>query len=343
MAPPADSPARRLAGRVIGAAIVAGALATTLLVLALNRRHPRTDDAYVRANVVGIAPHVNGPIVELPVIDNQPVREGDLLFAIDARPYEAVLQQAQADLALAESEIAAQENAIAAAQAEVTRREAEAAYADDYLKRLEPLLGRKFVTTDKVEDARAKKRATDAALNEARQQLERARNLLAQVGELNARREVARAAVRSAELDVEYCRVQAPFDAFVTNLNIAVGEYARQGQQVFALVDRRHWYVMANFRETFLDAIRPGMTADVFLPAYPDRHFRGVVQGTGWAIHQINGETVGVLPAVEPTLNWVRFAQRFPVRIALTDPDPERPFRMGATAVVTIRGEQTAQ
>jgi membrane fusion protein, multidrug efflux system len=154
---------------------------------------------------------------------------------------------------------------------------------------------------------------------------------------------VARATVRRAELDVEYCRVQAPFDAFVTNLNIAVGEYARQGQQVFALVDRRHWYVMANFRETFLDAIRPGMTADVFLPAYPDRHFHGVVQGTGWAIHQINGATVSMLPAVQPTLNWVRFAQRFPVRIALTDADPERPFRMGATAVVTIRGDRAAR
>jgi membrane fusion protein, multidrug efflux system len=343
VAAPTASLALRFAARLIGAAIVVSALAATVWVLALNRRYPRTDDAYVRANVVGIAPHVSGPIVELPVSDNQAVSQGDLLFAVDARPYEAALQKARGDLALTESEIAAQQNAIGAAQADVTRREAEAAYAADYVRRLEPLLGRKFVTSDKVEDARAKQRAATAALAEAHHQLERARNLLAQVGELNARREVARAVVRQAELNVEYCRVRAPFDALVTNLNIAVGEYARQGQQVFALIDRRNWYVLANFRETFLDSIRPGMEADVFLPSYPQRRFRGIVQGTGWAIYQTNGATVGVLPAVQPTLNWVRFAQRFPVRIALTEADPKRPFRMGATAVVTIRGRHVGQ
>jgi membrane fusion protein, multidrug efflux system len=138
---------------------------------------------------------------------------------------------------------------------------------------------------------------------------------------------------------VEYCRVRAPFEAWVTNLNLAVGEYARQGQQVFALVDNRTWYVIANFRETFMASIRPGLAAEVFLLSYPRHPVRGVVQGIGWAVHQQNGATVGVLPAVQPTLDWVRLAQRFPVRIRLEPPVTERPYRMGATAVVTIRGE----
>ena len=133
--------------------------------------------------------------------------------------------------------------------------------------------------------------------------------------------------------------VRAPFDAYVTNLNIAVGQYANQGQEIFALIDDRVWYVMANFRESFLGHIAPGMEADVYLIAYPSRRFRGRVQGVGWGLYQQHGASVGVLPAVEPTLNWVRLAQRFPVRIRLEPPDPERPYRMGATAVVTILGK----
>ena len=329
---------RRVLGRAIGAAIIVATVLVTLWVLDLNRRFPRTDDAYVRANLVGIAPHVSGPIVELPVVDNQTVKAGDLLFVVDPRPYQVTLDRARAELAVVESQISAQQSAIAAAEAEVKRREAESWYAADYLRRVEPLLQKQYVTKDKVEDARSKQRAAAAAHEQARHELTRAKELLAQFGELNARRQAAQAAVGDAELNVGYCWVRAPFDGYLTNLNIAVGQYARQGEQVLALVDGRSWYVLANFRETFLDAIRPGMEADVYLMSYPGHRFRGVVQGTGWAIHPPDGATVGVLPEVQPTLNWVRLAQRFQVRIKLQDPDPEQPFRMGATAVVTVRG-----
>ena len=329
---------RRVLGRAIGAAIIVATVLVTLWVLELNRRFPRTDDAYVRANLVGIAPHVSGPIVELPVVDNQTVKAGDLLFVVDPRPYQVTLDRARAELAVVESQISAQQSAIAAAEAEVKRREAESWYAADYLRRVEPLLQKQYVTKDKVEDARSKQRAAAAAHEQARHELTRAKELLAQFGELNARRQAAQAAVGDAELNVGYCWVRAPFDGYITNLNISVGQYARQGEQVLALVDGRSWYVLANFRETFLNAIRPGMEADVYLMSYPGHRFRGVVQGTGWAIHPPDGATVGVLPEVQPTLNWVRLAQRFQVRIKLQDPDPEQPFRMGATAVVTVRG-----
>jgi multidrug resistance efflux pump len=95
---------------------------------------------------------------------------------------------------------------------------------------------------------------------------------------------------------------------------------------------------VANFRENFLDHIRPGMSVDVYLLSYPEKRFRGRVQGVGWALYQQNGATVEGLPAVEPTLNWVRLSQRFPVRIVLEDRDPLRPFRTGQTAVVTVEG-----
>jgi membrane fusion protein, multidrug efflux system len=338
MTEPRDPIALRIAGRALGVVIVVATAIVAVIVYRSIYERPRTDDAYVRANVVGIAPHVSGPIVELPIVDNQRVAAGDLLFVVDPRPYAAKLARAEADLELTDLEVRGYERTIAAAAARVDQRRAEASYAQQYVARVEPLLDGQFVTQDQVVEARTRQKAAAAALAEAESELGRARDLLGQLGDVNARRQAAEAAVEEARLNVDYCRVTAPFDAYVTNLNIAVGQYANEGREIFALVDDRAWYVMANFRESFLRNISPGMAVEVFLVGYPDRSFRGRVQGIGWALHQANGATVGVLPSIEPTLNWVRLAQRFPVRIALEERDPAVPFRMGATAVVTVKG-----
>src|SRR6266403_1206627 len=236
-------------GRTIGVAIVIGAVAASIYAFRRNFVNPRTDDAAVRANVVGIAPQVSGPIVDLRVTDNQHVKEGDLLFTIDCRPYEARLARARADLALSLKAADAQRKAIASAGSEVGRREAslasataqlaraeeeraaaeatvvrlkaEADYADDYLGRVEPLLKRQFVTADRVADARSRRDASAAAVQESRRRARaaaaavehamatrrdatlavdqshhdasRAEDLLAQVGDVNARVEAAKA------------------------------------------------------------------------------------------------------------------------------------------------------
>ena len=338
MAEPRESLPLKVAGRLLGAAIVVGAIALGAIVYRDLYRRPRTDDAYVRANYIGIAPHVSGPIIELPLVDNQFVRQGDLLFVVDPRPYQAVLDAVTAKLALTDLEIQGYRQAVDAAEATLRAREADAEYAAQYVTRLEPLLDGQFVTRNQVVEARSKAAATAADVAQARAEVARQRDLLGQLGDVNARRLAALAAVEDAKLNVDYCFVRAPFDAWVTNLNIAVGQYANQGQDVFALIDDRQWFVMANFRESFLNSIRPGMPVDIYLISYPRRRFAGRVQGLGWGLYQQNGATVGVLPSIEPTLNWVRLAQRFPVRIALEERDPEHPFRMGQTAVVTVRG-----
>jgi multidrug efflux system membrane fusion protein len=333
-----DHPIARIAGRVLGAAIILSAVAAGLYVGRLYYVYPRTDDAYVRANSVGIAPHVSGPIVTLPVVDNQHVKQGDLLFVVDPRPYRSALDAAQARLELTNLEIKGLQEAISAARSEEARRAADAAYDKQYLARIEPLLKRHFVTANDVFDARSKLRAAQAAVANAHSAMRQAENQLGQLGDINARRKAAEAAVYDARLNVNYCYVRAPFDGYVTNLNIAVGQYANEGRQVLSLIDNRTWYVVANFRETFLSHIRPGMSVEVFLLSYPNRRFRGRVQGIGWALYQQNGATVDGLPQVEPTLNWVRLSQRFPVRIIMGANNPELPFRMGQTAVVTVQG-----
>jgi len=411
---------RRLLGRLIGAGIVGGAVIAVAVTLLQWETRPQTDDATVRANFIGIAPQVNGHIVELRVRDNQQVKQGDLLFLIDPRPYEIALARAQAALALtrkevdglrnsassaasgvtkaaaqldasaadvkrretdpvaADAEIARLEAQRVASEAALRRAQAELTLAEDHLGRLEPLLPRQFVTEDRVQDARtkrvsaavaveqartsvvaidaaldearARKRAavatlaatraqhvaTEASLQQSRSERARAEDAVGQVAGMNARVAAAEAAVHSAELDLEYTRVQAPFSGRVVNLNISIGAFARAGTEVFTLVDIATWYVMANFRETQLRHIPAGAPVDLYLQSQPGRHFRGTVVGLGWAVLPENGTSVNGLPRVERSLDWIRLAARFPVRIKVEDPDES--FRVGASAVATVHG-----
>jgi len=388
----ADPGARRVIGRVLGTGIVGGAAIAVIVALLQWEVRPQTDDATVRANFVGIAPQVNGHIVELHVRDNQQVQAGDLLFLIDPRPYEIALERARATLALTRKEVDGLKNGAAtavagvskaaaqlsASAAEITRREmdpvaadaelarlhAQFQHAEDHLRRLEPLLPQQFVTADRVEEARTQRDAALAALNEAqahkraavaalvstraqhvaneaalqqaRSEQSRAEDAIGQIEGINARIAAAEAAVHAAELDLSYCRVLAPFTGLVVNMNISNGAFARAGVEVFTLVDTRTWYVVANFRETQLRHIPAGAPVDLYLQSQPGKHFRGTVVGPGWAVLPENGTSVNGLPRVERSLDWIRLAARFPVRIKVDNPDDS--FRLGASAVATVSG-----
>ncbi|MEE2972835.1 MAG: biotin/lipoyl-binding protein, partial [Planctomycetota bacterium] len=362
---------------------------------------PRTQDAAIRANLVGVAPHVSGPIVELRVVDNQEVSRGDVLFVVDPRPYQAALAEAEADLVLVDLEIEALradvrafDRTVEAARALVAQREAEAEYARIYLDRVRPLLADRFVTPDEVDKAQANARALQAAVATALADLaaaEAARSAaIAELGDLgrgaavdpnetdarvageemiredravdrglpgmddgidarsppagtrlNARRLAVQARVDRARLYVDYCTVRSPVDGYVTNLNLAVGEYANEGRQVFTLVDASIWYVMANFKETYTRYLEPGDPVEIYLMSRPTERLAGVVQGIGWAIDLADGATQDStdLPRTDPTLDWVRLAQRFPVRIVI-EGRPDASFRMGETAaVIALPGE----
>jgi len=415
-----DSPMRRLAGRALGAVIVAAAIVAVIVTLLQWETRPQTDDATVRANFVGVAPQVTGHIVELRVRDNQLVQAGELMFVVDPRPYEIALARARANLALTRKEVDGLRNGLSTAEAgvakasaqldasaaDVLRREADPVaadaeiarlqaqraaseatlfraksdlkYSEDYVARVEQLLPEKFVTEDKVEDARtkrisaamaaeqarssvvaidaaldearAKKRAavaaltatraqhlaTEAALRQSRSERAKADDSIGQLANMNARIAAAEAAVHSAELDLEYTRVRAPFTGRVVNLNISTGAFARSGTEVFTLVDSGTWYVMANFRETQLRHIPAGAPVELYLQSHPGRHFKGTVVGLGWAVLPENGTSVNGLPRVERSLDWIRLAARFPVRIKVEDPDDS--FRIGASAVATVHG-----
>jgi len=339
------SDVRSAAGRFISVGILAGAVLLGVVVVWRVERYPQTDDALVMADTIGVVPQVSGTITELHVVDNQAVKQGDLLFVIDPRPYEFAVQRARADLAALEGEIEVtqrkidgQRFAVAAAKAAVQRMEAQVQNATDSLHRLEPLLP-EFVTPEKVDQARTAKLTAQAGLDEARQKMDQAEKDVGDLISLRAKRDAGQVALGKAELDLSFCSVRAQFDALVVNLHTAIGAFVTPGPTpVFSLVDTRAWYVVANYRETELKRITPGMEAEVYVLTDPQHHFRGTVQGVGWAVNPEDQPIVSGLPQIKRELNWVHIAQRFPVRIRIDNPQPPQVFRVGASAVAIIRG-----
>jgi membrane fusion protein, multidrug efflux system len=202
------------------------------------------------------------------------------------------------------------------------------------LAALDEARARKTAAVAALVATRAQHGASEAALQQARTERARAEDAIGQVEGTNARVAAAEAAVHAAELDLSYCDVRAPFTGKVVNLNISNGAFARAGVEVFTLVDTRTWYVVANFRETQLRHIAAGAAADLYLQSRPGQRFRGTVVGLGWAVLPENGTSVQGLPRVERSLDWIRLAARFPVRIKVEDPDDS--FRLGASAVATV-------
>jgi multidrug efflux system membrane fusion protein len=343
---PSHESLRKVAAKILSVLIIFAAVILALIVWGILERHPRTDDATARANVVGIAPRARGQIVKLHVQDNQAVKEGDLLFEIDPDDYELSLEKAKAALAALDAEIEvahAQDDglkfAVKAAEAGVDRAQAQLKQADDTLRRLQPLLPKGFATAEQVDQAQTAKQVATSALAAEEQRLNQARAALSTLQTLAAQRPGAVAVLKLAELELSYCKVTAPFPGRVISLNISAGAYASAGIPIFSLLDTRRWYVMANFREAEIRHMAPGTNAEVYLLSAPGRRFHGKVQGIGWAVEPEGEFDIprGV-PHIQRELNWVHIAQRFPVRIEVAEPDPEL-FRMGASAVAIIHGE----
>lgn len=403
MAIEATATTERILSPRVSIGIVAATILVGLLVLYHASHNPRTDDATIFANFIGIAPQVEGPIMHLNVQDNQFVKQGELLYEIDERPYEYKLQNAISEQATLEGQIGDERRRIAAlvsavsvsqanihssqadvvrstatieqaradvanAEQGVLRAKAEWTYANNNLHRLEPLLPRQFVTVDQVDRARTSEVADEQALKQAESQLhlaqaelqsalaqsERSQANLAQskaqhqqaqhavttLEPLLNQRGAREAAVRDARYNLNNCRIYAPFDAFVNNLTISQGAYAHVGQEVFTLIDARTWWAVGNFREGQLVHIAPGMHADVYVLSKPNVHFSGVVESVGFGVvpdPDVIGKLGPGLPDVQRTLSWVHLATRYPVRVRVLNPRPDL-FRIGASAVITIRG-----
>jgi multidrug efflux system membrane fusion protein len=194
-----------------------------------------------------------------------------------------------------------------------------------------------------VQSANAQYEQAKAARLQSHAQLGQSEHSVLTIEPLTAQREGRASAIRTAEYNLNNSKVYSPFDARVTNLNISQGAYAHTGQQVFTLIDTRIWWAVANFRETQLRHIQPGMHADVYVLSRPTIRYDGVVDSVGFGV-QPDSTLVGTfastgLPDVQRSLNWVHLATRYPVRVRINAPESE-PFRLSESAVVVIRGDE---
>ena len=328
--------------------------------------NPWTRDGQVRAQVIQITPRVSGPIVKLPIKDNQLVKAGDLLFEIDPRTFEADLDQARAQLDETGDNYQALVQQVEAAKATVDVSRAAISQARSSIKEMEStiekneaeydrqkeLLPRKATSQKAVDRAKAnyeisieQRKTAVAALAQARAslleseaQLAEAKANLGAAGEANALIRAARAAVRQAELNLEFTQVRAPVDGYVTNLNLRLGSQAVENQPALALVDVNSFWVDGFFKETSIGNIRQGDKAVVTLMTYPDTPLKDYVDSLGWGIAQQDGSTgFELLPNISPTFEWIRLAQRVPVRIHLTNVPDEVELRVGTTCSVLVK------
>ena len=327
--------------------------------------NPWTRNGQVMAQVIQITPRVTGTIVQLPIVYNQFVQAGDLLFEIDPRTYQSTLDGMRGRLAETIDEIEALKAQVEATAASVERYDALIDYYKQKVKgkqarlidyRAEFTRYTKLVKTGAasqerldqaeadvvdaralVDGARAELLQGQAAKLQAEADLARDKANLGAEGEANARLRTARAKVHSAELALEFTRVVAPVDGYVTNLNLRLGDQGVANRPILALVDVNSYWVYGYFKEGFIANVRPGNRAIVTLMGYPDQPLEGRVVGKGWGVYQKDGSTAQeLLPMISATFEWIRLAQRVPIRVEFDKLPEGVELVVGTTASVLV-------
>lgn len=297
-----------------------------------SARYPSTEDAYVDADVVRVAPRVTGRIATLAVSNHQHIENGELLFSIDPVPFRFAVQQAEAQLALAKREVAQAEAAVTSATAEVHNRQVLLDNASAKLERARHLARKEYISNESVTDAEADFKSAQANVQVALAKLEEARRQLGKPGDGNDRIVQAKAMLDQAQWELENTKVSAACSGQISELKLQPGNVVSADKDVFVLVCNNHYWVDANYKETQFENIRPGQPADISVDMYPHHHFHGVVENVSAA----TGSVFSLLPPQNANGNWVKVIQRIPVRIRIDNPDPDYPLLVGTSSTVTI-------
>jgi membrane fusion protein (multidrug efflux system) len=320
--------------------------------------HESTDDAFIAAHVVSIAPRVAGQVAAVHVLDNQMVHSNDLLMEIDPADYSTTVTQKQssADAAAAnyQSVLAAlnvmnEKVTTAQATADQTRADAEAAQATDTraqadFQRYSELRKQNTISAQEFDAAQAAVKQADANLKAAKQKAiadaSKVNESRAELSATEAAVAVALAQMRQAEanvqaahLDLSYTKIHAPCDGRVTRKAVEPGNYVQIGQQLMSVVPSDVW-VVANFKESQLQKMKPGQRVSVEIDALGGRTFQAHVD----SVQAGSGAAFSLLPPENATGNYVKVVQRVPVKILFDEPLPaEHTFGPGLSVMPSVR------
>ncbi|MFT4504634.1 biotin/lipoyl-binding protein [Caballeronia sp. 15711] len=330
-------------GRVAACVIVALGIAALFYASSRSSRYPSTDDATIDADVVHIASPVSGRIVRLAVAENQRVTKGDVLFEVDPVPYQLLVAQTQGDLDLARG--------VGHAPRDPGRRARECGHRGRSDRQGSAQLRTELAQRSAANAIRSKRirsapAARPGASGTARCRADAQAGTRTKAGgRADHRRRVGRhplvrareAALALAQHSLDSTVVHAPHNGFVTGLSVLAGETVAPNQSIFTLIAADEWFAVANFRETALGAIQPGDCATVYSMIDRSQAIHGKVVGIGAGVADTDRVNLPrALPVVQQSVNWVRVAQRFPVRVLLDEP-AARLVRVGASALVEVR------
>jgi membrane fusion protein (multidrug efflux system) len=317
-------PRRRL---IIVAAVALAAIGVLLWLiqyLLVGQFYVSTDDAYLAADTAMMAPKIGGYVTEVRVLQNQIVRQGQVLAVIDPRDYQAALDGANADIAAAQAAIASdqaqlslQQAKIQAAQAMVAADQARATFAEQDQRRYKAASASGAGTEQSSSQASTEVATAQAALAADRANLLGAQRqvdvLNAAAAQSQASLAQAQAKAAQAQLDLSHTKILAPFDGMVGDKTVAVGDYLQPGTEIMAVVPLDQVYVLANYKETQITHIRPGQPVAVTVDGYPSLHVTGKVD----SVSPASGQEFALLPPDNATGNFTKIVQRVPVKILL--------------------------
>jgi multidrug resistance efflux pump len=303
-----------------------------------------TDDAYLQADSVTVAPKVSGYITDVYVADNQTVKAGDPLVKLDARQYQVALDQANAtidaraaDIQHADAQLAQQRANIAQAQAQQEVARVSLRHAQDEVTRYTPLAASGAETTERLaelksnrDQAQATLAADSAAVEAQRSQIAA---LTAQQSQARAQLEAARASAAQSQLDLDNTVVKSALAGRVGDRTVRVGQYVQPGTRMLTVVPVQKTYLTANFKETQIGRMRIGQPVELYVDALPGHTLHGVVD----SFSPGTGAQFALLPPENATGNFTKIVQRVPVRIRIdTGPETRGVLLPGMSVTVDV-------
>ncbi len=306
-------------------------------------RFESTDDAFIASRPFAVAPEVSGYLTQVPVTDNQHLAAGDVIARIDERNYKIAVENAKAAVANAkagvkkvEADIKVQDAKIVSDEANVAQAKASHLFAEEEAARFQHLARDGFGTVEKAQQYTSQQSETQAGVDSAQATLaldqRQIDSLKADRDEALAQVEQAKAQLNQALLNLSYATITAAQPGHIVQLTAAVGEFAQPGTNLSMFVPDKTW-VAANFKETQLDALRPGQPVDISLDAYPER----VIHGHVASVQPGSGTAFSLLPVENATGNYVKIVQRVPVKIVLDDAPSDVALGPGMSVVPTVR------